>query len=79
MLYLSCEKNENKQIEAGFGPLEKKIQTSKTGGQRYSSDPSPYKVSELSIHRHSEEFSKLQCDLFFCYSILRYLIIGRCV
>ena len=24
VLYLSCEKNENKQKEAGFGPLKKK-------------------------------------------------------
>ena len=25
MLYLSCEKNENKQIEAGFGPFKKNL------------------------------------------------------
>ena len=36
MLYLACEKNENKQKEAGFGPFFKKKMLRETGPKVFS-------------------------------------------
>ena len=62
MLYLSCEKNENKQKEAGFGPFLKK---SLNGKNQIMSLLKTGKMAESLIQKLAQMFEEdedNQCD-----------------